>query len=120
MAIPLRSPLPLRPDPLVAALYAAEVGAPLDPPDVPAHLVTELFAAIPRLRETVPYATVQLLGRLANDPRPEVRAGVARAATQLIPVYLEEVTRLLLALASDCARRVRFAAAEGLATIGPR
>ncbi len=98
-------------DPLATALYAAEMGelAELSP-----VLVKQLFAAIPQLRVSVPYATLCLMWQLATDERVSVRASVARALPWFADVYPDRAEALLLPLADDDSRTVRAAAAEGL------
>jgi hypothetical protein len=102
-------------DALAAALCAAELGEPTGPFSV--ELVTDLFAALPKLERTVPYATLRLLGRLSRDRRAEVRAAVARALPQFFPLYADEAEALLRRLAGDEHRGVRTTAADAFATL---
>jgi HEAT repeat protein len=104
-------------DGLTAALYAAELGHPFDPGQTPSAVLVDLFAAIPKLRRNVPYATLRLLERLAGHPRREVRAHVARALGRFADGFGAQVEELLLPLACDDARKVRTAAAEALAAL---
>jgi hypothetical protein len=113
----LRAAAAHAPDPLVVALYAAEVGEPYDIGRAPSELWRGLFDAVPKLRRTVPFATFRLLGRLITDARWEVRAGVAQALPWFAEVYPDRIEELLLPLACDPSRRVRTAAAEALAVI---
>ena len=106
-------------DVLAAALVAAELDEPCDTARLSPDALRELFDAIPELRVAVPYATLRLLGRLANDPRVEVRARVASALGWLVEPYPDRVETLLLLLACDTSRKVRRAAAESLADLLP-
>ena len=102
-------------DPLATALCAAELGEPSGGEPAPAQLVRELFDAMPQLRVSVPFATLQLLSRWSRDERPEVRASVAQALPWLVELYPERVEQILLALACDNWRKVRQAVTESLA-----
>ena len=66
-------------DLLAAALLAAELGDSFDTQRLPSDALRELFASLNELHVSVPYATLKLLSRLANDGRAEVRAETARA-----------------------------------------
>jgi hypothetical protein len=98
-------------DPLAAALYAAELGQPVE---LSPALVKQLFQAIPQLRVSVPYATLCVLWQLATDPKPAIRANVARALPWFAEVYADRAEALLLPLADDDARQVRLAAVDSL------
>jgi hypothetical protein len=82
-------------DPLAHALCAAELNEPFPADRLPIGYVRELFHAVPHLSATVPYATLQLLARLANDRRYEVRCGVANALPWLADLYPARVEALL-------------------------
>ena len=82
-------------DPLAQALCASELNQPFPADRLPLWAVRELFAAVPHLSATVPYATLQLLARLANDRRPEVRRGVANSLPWLADLYPARVESLL-------------------------
>jgi HEAT repeats len=119
MGMPLPAPLGVdaRPDLMCAALCAAELNEPFDLVHTPSVMLAELFHAVPRLRQLVPFATFRLLARLGNDPRDEVRVGTARALAEFVEMYPERVEELLLPLACDPSRRVRTAAVEPLAAL---
>jgi HEAT repeats len=117
MPLPAILSLPDRPDLMAAALCAAELNEPFDLVHTPSVMLAELFREVPRLRALVPYATFRLLARLANDPRDELRAGVARALAEFVELYGPGVEELLLPLACDPCRRVRTASAETLAEL---
>ena len=101
---------------LAAALCAAELGEPFAFDRAP-EIAPELFSAIAALRVSVPFATLRLLGRLACDDHPDVRAGVARALPWFADLYPDRVEQLLLPLACDSARAVRAAAVDALADL---
>ena len=61
------------------ALLAAELGEPFDTQRLAPETLRELFSSLDELHVSVPYATLKLLSRLANDGRVEVRAQAARA-----------------------------------------
>jgi hypothetical protein len=103
-----------QPDLMAAALCAAELNEPFDLAQTPSVMFAELFLAVHRLRELVPYATVRLLTRLGNDPRDELRAGTARALGDFVDIYPARVEKLLLSLACDPSGPVRAAAAGTL------
>ena len=102
---------------MAAALCAAELNEPFDLQHTPSVMLAELFIAVHRLRDLVPYATFRLLGRLAGDSREELRVGVARSLAAFVELYPARVEELLLALGCDSCRRVRAAAAETLAEL---
>ncbi len=107
-------------DPLAAALLAAELGEACDTQRLSSDALGELFASMSDLRVSVPYATLRLLARLANDGRVDVRAQTARALGWFVETHPERVEELLLLLACDSSRKVRAAAAESLADLIPR
>jgi HEAT repeat protein len=107
-------------DPLAAALLAAELGEPCDTQRLPSESLRELFSSMAELHVSVPYATLRLLARLANDGRVEVRAQAARAIGWFVDSHPDRVEELLLLLACDSSRKVRAAAAESLADLIPR
>ena len=107
-------------DTLAAALLAAELGEPFDAQRLPVEALQELFSSLSELHVSVPYATLKLLSRLANDGRVDVRAQAARALGWFVDHYPERVEELLLLLACDSSRKVRAAAAESLADLIPR
>ncbi len=102
---------------LATALWAAELGEPLDLDQAPPSLFMDLVAALPELRTTVPYAALRLLERFVADRRDSVRVSVARALPWFIELYPQAVDRMLLTAACDPARRVRDAAARALADL---
>lgn len=102
------------------ALCAAELGEDFDLGKLQPDALRELFAAMPQLRVSVPYAAMRLLGRLATDGRVEVRTQSARALQWFVELYPEKLEELLLLLACDPARKVRQAAVETLAALLPR
>jgi hypothetical protein len=104
-------------DPLSAALLAAELGEPFAYDRLTLAVVSELFDSMAELRISVPYATLNLLGHLAQDLRAEVREGVAQALAWLVDLYPDRVEQLLRKLALDGAREVRTAVAEPLADL---
>jgi hypothetical protein len=104
-------------DVLASALLAAELGEPCDTQRLPMEVLQELFSSVGELRVSVPYATLKLVARLANDGRVDVRAQAARALGWLASVYPEGVEELLLMLACDTSRKVRQAAGESLADL---
>jgi hypothetical protein len=106
-------------DPLAAALLAAELGDGFDTQRLPSDALRELFTSMSELHVSVPYATLKLLSRLANDGRTEVRAETARAIGWFVDSYPDRVEELLLLLACDTSRKVRAAAAESLADLIP-
>jgi hypothetical protein len=108
------------PEPLIEALCAAELGEPCDLSRIPSDALHELFAQAPRLRRSVPFAAVRLLGRLATDGRADVRADVAHALAWFVEAYPDRIEELLLLLACDPSRKVRHAAAVTLAHLLPR
>jgi hypothetical protein len=107
-------------DPLAAALLAAELGDAYDTQRLPSEALRELYASMNELQVSVPYATLKLLSRLANDGRVDVRADTARALGRFVESHPERVEELLLLLACDSSRKVRAAAAEALAEMIPR
>jgi hypothetical protein len=107
-------------DALVGALCAAELGEPYDLVHLPIDALRELFSSTAQLRESVPYATMSLLARLACDPRLEVRTQVALALADFVTTYPDRVDELLRLLSCDSARRVRHAASMTLAVLLPR
>ena len=107
-------------DPLAAALLAAELGDSYDTQRLPSEALRELFTSMNDLHVSVPYATLKLLSRLANDGRVEVRTETARALGWFVDTYPDRVEELLLLLACDTSRKVRAAAAESLADLIPR
>jgi HEAT repeats len=107
-------------DVLPTALLAAELGEPFDQRRLGPDALRELFASIAELRVSVPYATLELLGRLASDRRVDVRAQAARALGWFVDIYPQRVEELLLVLSCDDHRKVRTAAAESLADLLPR
>jgi hypothetical protein len=109
--------VPAANDPLAAALCTAELGEPFDLDHASTELLRELFAAVPKLRVCVPFATLRLLARLAGDPRAEVRLGVARAMPWFAELYAERVEELLLPLACDSNSKVRAATVGALADL---
>lgn len=122
MALLARLPLESSPPPadqLTAALCAAELGEPFDFNRFHAQQFRELFAAVPALRVSVPFATLRVLSRLCNDGRVEVRTATARALAEFIDCYPARVEELLFLLACDSSRKVRHAAAETLAKLIP-
>jgi hypothetical protein len=102
---------------LIEALCAAELGEPHDHKRLPVDSLRELFSATAQLRESVPFATLSLLARLACDNRLEVRAQVALALSDFVELYPERVKDLLHLLSCDSARRVRHAAALTLSVM---
>jgi hypothetical protein len=111
-------PIPVRArDPLASALLAAEMGEPFDFRALSTPSVRELFDAVSVLRVSVPYATLHLLEKLADDFRADVRAGVAKSLPWFADVYADRVERLLVPLASDESRKVRGSAVEALADL---
>jgi hypothetical protein len=106
-------------DPLAAALLASELGDAYDTQRLPSEALRELYASMGELHVSVPYATLKLLSRLANDGRVDVRAETARALGRFVESHPERVEELLLLLACDSSRRVRAAAAEALANLIP-
>src|SRR6266545_2224292 len=96
---------------LIEALCAAELGEPYDLGRMPIDALRELFSSTAQLCESVPYATLCLLARLACDLRLEVRTQVALALSDFAVIYPERVDELLRQLSCDGARRVRHAAA---------
>ena len=107
-------------DPLAAALLAAELGEAFDTQRLPSEALRELFSSMTELHVSIPYATLRLLARLANDGRVDVRTQTARALGWLVDAYPDRVEELLLLLACDSSRKVRAAAAESLADLIPR
>jgi hypothetical protein len=107
-------------DVLAAALLAAELGEAYDTQRLPTEVLRELFTSMDELHVSVPYATLKLLSRLANDGRVDVRAHTARAIGWFVDAYPKRVDELLLLLACDTSRKVRAAAAESLADLIPR
>jgi len=107
-------------DQLAAALLAAELGEPFDAQRLTLEALRELFSSLEDLHVSVPYATLKLLSRLANDGRVDVRAQTARALGWFVDAYPARVEELLLVLACDTSRKVRAAAAESLADLIPR
>jgi len=106
---------PPEPDPLVDALYAAELGHTLALTGrASLRLVDELFASLPQLRESVPYAALRLLQQLATDPRVALRAACAQALPWFSDVYPGLVEDILLPLAADSEAAVRAAAVDAL------
>jgi hypothetical protein len=91
----LVAPAERKQDLLAHALCAAELNEPFDVHSLPIRLLRELFDSIPRLRASVPYATLQLLARLVDDRRAEVRNGVADALPWLGDLYPARVEALL-------------------------
>jgi HEAT repeat protein len=106
-------------DALAGALLAAELGEPHDTQRLPAEALRELFSSMSELHVSVPYATLKLLSRLANDGRIDVRTQTARALGWFVVGYADRVEELLLLLACDTSRKVRAAAAESLADLIP-
>jgi hypothetical protein len=104
-------------DPLAAALLAAELSDPFPFEKLPTAVLRELFDGMSGLRISVPYATINLLERLIEDSRAEIRAGVARSLPWFADLYPERVERQLTPLASDDSRKVRNAVAEALADL---
>jgi hypothetical protein len=96
------------------------MGEPYDLARMPIDALRELFSSTAQLRESVPYATLCLLGRLACDTRLEVRTQVALALADFVTTYPERVNELLRLLSCDSARRVRHAASLTLAVLLPR
>lgn len=107
-------------DALAAALLAAELGEPCDTQRLGADALRELFTSMNELHVSVPYATLKLLSRLANDGRVDVRMQTARSLGWFVEAYPKRVEELLLLLACDSSRKVRAAAAESLADLIPR
>lgn len=117
--MPLLAPTLATGDALAEALLAAELDEPADTAALRDLELRELFDNIVDLRVAVPYATLRLLGRLANDGRADVRAETARALGWFVEPYPGAVEALLLPLACDSSRKVRAAAAETLADLIP-
>src|SRR5689334_3014162 len=92
-------------DPLAAALLAAELGEPCDTQRLRSESLRELFSSMAELHVSVPYATLRLLARLANDGRVEVRAQAARAIGWFVDSHPDRVEELLLLLACDSSRK---------------
>jgi hypothetical protein len=105
---------------LIEALCAAELGEPYDLKRMPIDALRELFSSTAQLRESVPFATLALLARLACDTRLEVRTQVALALSDFVTIYPDRVDELLRLLSCDGARRVRHAATITLAVLLPR
>src|SRR5579884_2363157 len=76
-------------DVLAAALLAAELGEPYDTQRIDGEALRELFSSMAELHVSVPFATLRLLGRLANDARVDVRAETARALGWFVDQYPE-------------------------------
>jgi HEAT repeat protein len=104
----------------MAALYAAELREPCDLERLPIDSLRELFQSAAQLRQSIPYATVCLLGRLASDMRVEVRTQVAHSLSHFVDAYPDRVEELLLLLSCDPSRKVRQAAASALAVATAR
>lgn len=114
----LPPPIPARArDPLAAALLAAELCEPFAFASLSLPVLRELFDGMSGLRVSVPYATMNLLDKLREDQRAEVRAGVARSLPWFADLYGERVEKLLMALAVDASRKVRTAVSEALADL---
>ena len=101
-------------DDLAAALLAAELGERVDPP---LHAIDQLFASIPQLRASVPYATLCLLAQLARHKRIDVRINVACAVPWFGDLYPERAEAVLAPLLDDLSAKVRQAAVEALADL---
>src|SRR5262245_11764484 len=93
---------------LARALCAAELGEPLDTTRLPIDALRELFQSSALLRDSVPFATVQLLAQLGNDGRVEVRTRVAEALGAFVDLYPERIEPLLNKLNADVSRKVRW------------
>jgi hypothetical protein len=117
-AAALPPPIPAKArDPLAAALLAAELSEPFPFDKLPTASLRELFDGMSGLRISVPFATMNLLERLSEDLRAEVRAGVARSLPWFADLYPERAEKLLMPLANDAARKVRSSVAESLADL---
>src|SRR4051812_48690602 len=112
-------PLPKLPktDPLAAALLAAELDEPYPYDRLPLTSITELVESVKTLRVSVPFATIRLLTRLAQDSRAEVRLQVAHLLTWFADLYPDRVEQLLMPLACDSTKKVRTAVTESLADL---
>jgi HEAT repeats len=116
-----RANVPEFPSPDVTkALCAAEFGESFDLARLPPQTLKDLFAAVPQLAVSVPFAMVRLLARLATDARVDVRMEAAKNLAQFVEIYPERVEELLLLASCDPSRKVRAAAAETLAALLPR
>ena len=116
-----RASVPEFPSPDVSrALCAAEFGESFDLSRLPPNALQDLFAAVPQLQVSVPFATLRLLARLATDTRVDVRMEAAHGLGHFVEIYPEKVEELLLLLACDPSRKVRAAAAATLAALLPR
>lgn len=101
-------------DDLAAALLAAELGEPVE---APLHAIDQLFASIPQLRASVPYATLCLLAQLNRHKRIDVRVNVACAVPWFGDLYPEHAERVLAPLLDDLSAKVRQAAIEALGDV---
>jgi HEAT repeat protein len=99
---------------LARALCSAELGEPVATAQLTIDGLRELFQSAALLRDSVPFATVQLLAQLANDGRVEVRSRVAEALGAYVDLYPDRIEPLLDQLGSDVSRKVRQAAASSL------
>ena len=116
-----RANVPEFPSPDVTdALCAAEFGESFDLARLTPQSLRDLFAAVPQLAVSVPFATVRLLARLTTDGRVDVRVEAAKNLGSFVDIYPERVEELLLLLSCDPSRRVRHAAGETLALLLPR
>jgi hypothetical protein len=97
---------------LFAALCAAELDEPFDFRHAPSRLVCDLVTALPDLRRTVPFAALQLVARLSEHVRADVRAKMAALLPGFAELYREQVHLLLLPLSRDPDVTVQVAAAE--------
>jgi hypothetical protein len=115
--VPPKPPSNGKPDPLAAALLAAELGESFAYDRLPMTSINELFASLSELRVSVPFATLNLLGHLASDLRADVRAAVAQGLPWFVDLYPDRTEQLLARLAVDGARKVRTAVSEALADL---
>src|SRR6478735_2331905 len=109
--MPVRLAPPLLPklqkhDALAAALLAAEMDEPYAYHRLPITAIVELSESVKTLRVSVPFATLRLLARLAEDERAEVRLHIARILTWFADLYPDRVEQLLMPLACDANKRV--------------
>jgi hypothetical protein len=82
---------------------------------IPERLMGELLDAVEEREPSWPKEERRrVLLLLAHDPRPQIRARVAEAASALMPDWSEDANRLLYELALDPIADVRTSASKGL------